>query len=388
MPTAFNVRALTSTVQIELEDTLDPDEQKAITSQWADLMVEPDAVPVQTIRGGIGQPVDETRRGNVTPLLALSADELADRIASAVTLVGIGDLSGEALMLHAAAVSLDDGRVVGFIGPSGRGKTTAARALGESFGYVTDETLAVRVDGSVVPYPKPLSIGERPSYKRPTSASSLGLGLAPADGLHLAALVLLDRQPDVRQPRVESISLTEALPDLVPQTSYFSQIERPLRALVQLVQSTGGVRRVVYSDASTLPALIDEIIATTYDDDSVVTDVASDSLRDCDCYGGLLPDASVATDSPAEVIPGTYRRAQHTDALLIDDQLLVLRPHEVTVLEGVGPVVWLAANDSTDDDLHQAAMRELPEPPEGVDPSHVIAAAIQQLVDAQLLARR
>ena len=95
------------------------------------------------------------------------------------------------------------------------------------------------------------------------------------------------------------------------------------------------------------------------------------------------------TDAPtAAATPRTYRRTQHTDALLVDEQLLVLRPNEVTVLDGVGPIVWLAANDSTDDELREAAISQLGEPPEGVDSSQVVAATIQELMDAQLLARR
>ena len=147
---------------------------------------------------------------------ANSPEALAQRITSEVTIGAIRGLRGEALMLHASAVSLDDGRVIGFVGPSGRGKTTASQALGRFYGYVTDETLAVRVDGSVVPYPKPLSIGSWPGVKVTEPASTLGLRRAPAESLRLAAIVLLDRRPDVEQPFVESVPIIEALSELVP----------------------------------------------------------------------------------------------------------------------------------------------------------------------------
>lgn len=378
MPTAFNVRALGSTVRIELDDSLTSDEQEWIASQWHDLVVEHDSPAVATMRGGIGESDDQTRQGTVTPVIAGSVEELADRLTSTVTLTGIGELSGEALMLHASAVALDDGRVLGFVGPSGRGKTTAAQSLGAQFGYVTDETLAVQHDGTVLAYPKPLSIGDRPSHKSQTAASALGLGRAPADDLRLAAIVLLDRRPGVEQPRVEWVPLTEALADLVPQTSYFAQIDRPLRTLVELVRSTGGVRRVVYSEASTLPGLVDEILSTTHDDDAVITEIADQSRQGCDCAGRADDDAAA---------PGTYRRAHHVDALMVDEQVIVLRTNEVTVLDGVGPVVWLAASDATDDDLRGAALSQLPDPPEGIDPAQVVDVAVQQLVDAALLIR-
>jgi hypothetical protein len=51
-------------------------------------------------------------------------------------------------------------------------------------------------------------------------------------------------------------------------------------------------------------------------------------------------------------------------------------------------VVWLAADDSTEEDSREAALRQLPEPPECVNPAQVIGAALQQLLGARLLAQR
>jgi len=389
MPTAFNVRALVSTVRVELDDTLSEEERESIRSQWVDLLVDGSDAPAMTIRASVDETARSVKTLDERTIRALSADDIADDITSEVTLTAIKGLSGEALMLHAAAVALDDGRVIGFIGPSGRGKTTASHALSNAHLYVTDETLAVRADGTVVPFPKPLSIGQRPGRKQHTPASALGLRPAPSDGLRLAALVLLDRHPGIDRPYVESVPLTEALPELVSQSSYLSQLDRPLRVLAQTVVATGGVRRMVYSEAETLHTLIDDILSTVDEEAPLLTDVASTFKRDCDCYKDLLPGASLVGDAPdQEARPGTYRRTNATDALLVDDGLLVMTPREVTVLEGVGPVVWLAADDSTEEDLREAALRQLPEPPEGVDPAQVIAAAIQQLVSAQLLAQR
>lgn len=381
MPTAFHVRALESVVRIELEDSLSPDEQVLIADQWSDLrLTDVDATAASVLRARVGDPsVQPESRDGIRFLTAGSAEELADVIASAVTLTGIGDLAGEALMLHAAAVARPDGGVIGFVGPSGRGKTTAALELGRSFDYVTDETLAVRPDGTVIPFPKPLSIGERPAHKRLGNAASLGLRSATGDSLRLEAIVLLDRRPGFDRPVVEWVPLTEALEHLVPQTSYLSAMLRPLRTLVDLVTSTGGIRRVTYSEASTLATVVDEIVALRDDVDSVLLDVSNESQRDCDCARGR-------EETPG--LDGTYRRTKHSDALMVDDRLIVLRPNEVTVLDGVGPVVWLAASDSTDDELREAALNELPPPPPGVDPAEVVAAAVRQLVSAELLAKR
>jgi hypothetical protein len=285
-------------------------------------------------------------------------------------------------MLHASAVALDDGRVIGFVGPSGRGKTTVSRELGRTYGYVTDETLAVRMDGSVLAYPKPLSIGSWPGVKATKPASALGLLGAPADDLRLAALVLLDRRPDVERPFVESVPIIEALSELVPQTSYLSALESPLRTLLDAIVATGGVRRVVYSEASSLPPLIDEVLRPSEQDAPVLTNVAKMSQRDCDCFSGLiepLPDSS-SVDRPDAYWRGTY-----IDALRVDESLVVFVSGRVVVLSGVGPILWLAADGLTEAELRVIALRQLPEPPAGVDVDAVISEALRSLTEASIL---
>ena len=259
MSTAFDVRALSSKVRIELDDSLSTADQESIKSQWVDLAHDSAGEPDRVIRAGVDDHSDPLDGPSV--IRANSPEALAQRITSEVTVGAMRGLRGEALMLHASAVSLDDGRVIGFVGRSGRGKTTAAQALGPYYGYVTDETLAVRVDGSVVPYPKPLSIGSWPGVKVTEPASTLGLRGAPAESLRLAAIVLLDRRPDVEQPFVEHVPIIEALSELVPQTSHFRALQRPLRTLLETIVATGGVRRVVYSEASSLPPLVDELLS-------------------------------------------------------------------------------------------------------------------------------
>ena len=259
MPTAFDVRALASTVRVELDDSLSAEERESIRSHWADLIVDGTEAPNLTLRGSVAAKPAETKRDNVKSITVRSSDELADRLTSEITLGAIGGLSGDALMLHASAVALEDGGVIGLVGPSGRGKTTASRVLGRTFGYVTDETLAIRTDGSVVAYPKPLSIAPTadpgaaadvdPDAKNAVPASTLGLRTVPEGELHLAAIVLLDRRPGIERPYVESVTLTEALSELAPQTSYLAALDRPLRTLAELVDGTGGVRRIVYSEA-------------------------------------------------------------------------------------------------------------------------------------------
>lgn len=395
MPTTFHVRALTSTIRVELDDSLSADERDHIQSQWSDLISENGDAPSLTVRGSIATsdaaartPGEMFIRDQKT-IRAASPTELADTLSSEVTLGAIGALRGEALMLHAAAAALDDGRVVALVGPSGRGKTTAAQALGSVYAYVTDETLAILPDGGVLAYPKPLGFGERPERKLHRAASELGLRTAARDGLRLGAIALLDRRPGIERPYVESVPLAEALPLLIPETSFLADLEHPLSTLAETIVANGGVRRVVYTEAETLPALIDEILATVDDRRPSFTSVADQSQRDCDCAKGSAPDADPAADATIGTgAPSRYRRTDHTDALLIDDGLLVLRPAQATMLEGVGPVIWLAADATTERELVDAALRQLPEPPEGVDATEVVRTALEQLVDARLLTRR
>ncbi len=380
MPTVFDVRALASRVRIELDDSLSSSDQESIRSHWVDIVHDGAGEPDHVIRAGVRRPTDPASRPAI--ILADSPEQLAQRITSEVTVGAISRLRGHALMLHASAVALEDGRVIGFVGPSGRGKTTASQTLGRTYGYVTDETLAVRADGSVIAYPKPLSIGSWPAVKATEPASSLGLRAAPADGLRLAAIVLLDRRPDVERPFVERVPIIEALSELVPQTSHLSALERPLRTLLETaVLSTGGVRRVVYSEAASLPSLVDDVLQAVDDDPPVLTDVAKMSQRDCDCF----PDLVETRDVPAPVErPGAYWRGSYDDALLVDDSLVLLVSGRVVVLTGIGPVLWLAADGLTEEELRGIALRAHPEPPADVDVAAVVADAVKGMLDARI----
>ncbi len=381
MPTAFDVRALASRVRIELDDSLSAADQESIKAHWVDLANDDDGEPDQMIRAGLNA-TDSSDGAFVVK--AGTPEALAQRLTSEVTISAIGGLRGQALMLHASAVALDDGRVIGFVGPSGRGKTTAARELGRTHAYVTDETLAVRNDGSVIAYPKPLSIGSAPGAKSTESASTLGLRGAPFEGLQLAALVLLDRRPSVEQPFVESVSLTDAVAALVPQTSHLSEMERPLRTLVETVVSTGGVRRVVYSEASTLPALIEDMLRPDESDAPALMDVPSLSQYDCGCSSS---SSAEPVDSQTATPSGVYQRATYSDALMIDDTLVVMASGSVVVLAGVGPSLWFAADGLTEDELRETVLQEFPDPPAGVDVDAVIADAVHGMEHANILVR-
>ena len=176
---------------------------------------------------------------------------LLDALSPRVTVAAIDHQAGQLMMLHACGLAAADGRTIGFVGPSGTGKTTASQALGATLGYVTDETLAIRADGTIAAYPKPLSVKvEGASYKKQVSIDELGLGATPAAPV-IAGLVVLSRD-GADQPWLESVSTVRALAMLAPESSSLARIPRPLHTLAQIVDSTGGLRVLHYAEAAQL----------------------------------------------------------------------------------------------------------------------------------------
>ncbi|WP_062203871.1 arsenate reductase/protein-tyrosine-phosphatase family protein [Demequina salsinemoris] len=181
-------------------------------------------------------------------------------LSSAVTVRAIDRHAGNFVMLHAAAVASRDGDVIGFIAPSGTGKTTLSRVLGAHHGYVTDETLAIAGD-RVYAYPKPLSVitESHQGIKLQWSPDSLDLAVPPAD-LRLSRLVLLDRRPDGPvSPVLEDVPHLRGIAELAEQTSYLPRLSRMLHTLSDTVDSVGGLTRLSYREASTVLTVMPEL---------------------------------------------------------------------------------------------------------------------------------
>ncbi|WP_084104816.1 hypothetical protein [Demequina sp. NBRC 110056] len=188
-------------------------------------------------------------------------------LSSTVTVRAIDRRAGQLVMLHAAGLATPDGKVVGFVAPSGTGKTTISRTLGKHFGYVTDETLAIEFDGTVLRYPKPLSvITDRDArLKEQMPAHDLDLMRAPSS-LSLARVVILNRDPDAGdEPVVEQMPLLHGLAVIAEQTSYITHLPAKLHTLADTVESVGGVWRVTYREAAHLVALVPALADGTVD---------------------------------------------------------------------------------------------------------------------------
>ncbi|MDQ1102967.1 hypothetical protein [Nocardioides zeae] len=198
---------------------------------------------------------------------AVVGTALADvmhQLSPAVTLRLIERRAGALMMLHACALAHPEtGRTAVLVAPSGTGKTTLARTLGTSFGYLTDETAGIDATGRLLPYPKPLSVIPVPGepVKDQLAPAACGLAPVPADP-RLAAVVLLERSPDgPEEPEVTSESTVRALATLAGQTSYLTRVERPLHALAATIEQGGGLRRVRYRESASLAPLLAEWLA-------------------------------------------------------------------------------------------------------------------------------
>jgi energy-coupling factor transporter ATP-binding protein EcfA2 len=362
VPRTLLVDAVGSCVAIDLS-TLDAADEAAVREAWADATVHagPDAAP---------EPV-----ATVSPLRG-DREQMLSGLSQRVTLEAIEAARGRAWMLHAAGVATPEGAVVVLVGPSGRGKTTASRALGAVYGYVSDETIAIDDDGRVWPYRKPLSVIEDTAApKTQISPSALGLQPLPDAQLRVAAVVLLDRDPEhAGSPVIDVTDVGDALGELVSQTSFLHHQPAALRFISALAAATGGIRRVTYREAETLPSIIPELVRRT--------------------PGRIaLPGKPVHAAPPADLEHGgpRFSRVPAADEVALGepDRIALLtvndnREGHVTVLDGIAPALWRTADGATIGQLTDAAIAAYGEP-ESFDAADAVLEAVGQLADAGLL---
>ncbi|GAA5035522.1 hypothetical protein GCM10025738_21450 [Microbacterium fluvii] len=335
-------------------------EREAIGDAWADAAAADD--------------------GDDAVLEVAASDDLAgtlDALSQRVTLAAIGARRGGPWMLHAAGLALPDGRVVALVGPSGRGKTTAARVLGRAYGYVSDETVAIEPDGVVRPYRKPLSIIEsQGAPKAQRSPSSLGLLPLPEVELRLAAVVLLDRRDDgPEEPQIEPVDFGDALEELVEQSSYLPDLPAPLQTMAALAAAVGGVQRVTYREAESLVGVLERVAVPG--STSVARPLDENPL-------------AAATASAGSA----YFRTPTRDALALDDpdRLALLHVDEdgdgtVRMLAGIAPALWRAAGGASTAELVAAAVAAHGAP-DDADAEALVIATVDELVGEGVLELR
>jgi hypothetical protein len=236
-------------------------------------------------------------------------------------------------MLHACGVADPSGAVVALVAKSGTGKTTASSQLARTFGYITDETVAIRADGTVVPYPKPLSVKQATpgAAKLQVGPDELNLQVAP-DETRITAIALLDRVAggDYQLPVIEPVPLVDAVLALIPDTSSQAAVFQPLQSLCRLIDSVGGVSRLSYSEAADLV-------------DSLAPLFLTDAVTPSDITRQWSPVLMEPEAGPEPIPEGWLRRADAVDAVEIGEDLLVLTEAELTRLSGIGPIIWQSA---------------------------------------------
>lgn len=181
-------------------------------------------------------------------------------LSTRVTQAAIGQQQGRLWMLHAAALTHPTtGAAVALVAPSGTGKSTAARTLGRTWGYLSDETTGIERSGRMVPHPKPLSIVQ-PGSPLKDQVGPAAAGLArPADPGSLAAVVMLERDgtPTVD---LEPVRTAAAIALLAEQTSYLGRLPRPLSFVAEILERTRGVFVAHYREAADLEPALDVLV--------------------------------------------------------------------------------------------------------------------------------
>jgi hypothetical protein len=202
---------------------------------------------------------------NGSALFAQDLPTLMDRLSPLVTRLAVTERRDDLVMFHACAVAdPETGDAVVLYGPSGTGKTTLARTLCTDLVYLSDETAGVdATDLRVVPHLKPLSIlaARDDRLKDQVSPGRLGLVRPSGQRFRMRALVQLRRDATHEGPALlESLPVVDALPELVAQTSFTRQMERPLHKLADLARRVGGVQRATYAEAEQLRPVVRAIL--------------------------------------------------------------------------------------------------------------------------------
>ncbi len=275
-----------------------------------------------------------------------SVEQGLQDLTSRITVAMIEQLVGSGVMLHSAVIGDPESkRALALVGVSGSGKTTASRFLGSKLAYLTDETAVISDEGFVTPYPKPLSVIVDPNApKEQQNPVEAGLNVvAPEDrGYKLTRIVLISRDEQAKEPRLERVPLHEALVFLSEQSSGLAKHPEGVVSLAKLVERCGGVWRLVYSEVEDTLPLVQDLL-----------------------NGGELPGAdeveSLEKYTVEDHLPGVYLngtividRAPGTSAVRVgeDGPFLLLQDTALNELSEFAAECWLQAEgDISYDDL-------------------------------------
>lgn len=303
---------------------------------------------------------DEAQRVAVTLPSGVDPKTLLERTTQQITLALLRQRAGKLMLFHAGGVSHPHtGRSIVYVAPSMTGKTHLTLELARQFGYLSDETIAVDDDLSILPYPKPLSVRDNAGGpRRELGPDALGLAVPPANP-QLTGLWLLDRRAGhVGSPEVAELDVFDAAHLLGPQTSSLGRMPAGLHTLDALLRHTGGARKITYREsASLLPMVVDLLGAPdeTGPDDPIVEPVV-------------------------QFVPPVDRIVRPDEALLLySDNLVRLGQLGVAIVEASVRPIGIAP-------LVERLTERLGEP-EGVDAHEFTADAVEQMIADGVLRR-
>ena len=306
-------------------------------------------------------------------------DEVPYALSRALTSASIARRTGHTLMFHAAGLAFSGGETLALVAPSGTGKTTAARVLGRDLGYVTDETLAVETDLTVLPYPKPLSVVDdpaEPTRKTEWSPDELGLR-APTGPLRLAGVVLLHRDPGVDEPALDAVGLVEGAAEVLSQTSAVLALPEPMTRLARALTVGGGPWRLTYRDIGDCLALLTDLLERP-------AEPRADWWAEVGSTGGTPVSAPAAPPGPT-ALHTWVERTPFTQALHEPGATLVMLGQLPHTVPGLGALAWRqAATPVPVERILAAAVAEHGAHP---DAERVIVDTVDVLVDSGLLRR-
>ncbi len=261
----MRVEALQVTVDIFCAGPSAVELADAVRDAWAWCLVEPASDEAEQAPVSLTVVVDESAESTADPtdetvVRGPTVAAVMDRLTPLLTDRVLTERRSDLVMFHACAVAdPDTGNAVALYGPSGTGKTTLARTLCTDLVYLTDEAAGIADDLSLLPYPKPLSVIVSTGDELKDQISPGRLGLLRPDGrtFRLRGLVQLSRDPDHEgEATLDDLTTVDALPELVAQTSFTRDMDRPLHRLADLAHRVGGVRRATYAEAEQLRPVV------------------------------------------------------------------------------------------------------------------------------------
>ena len=261
-PKLLTLRTLGCEVRLVISGARAGEAFDEIRSAWEWTLTDPsdDAEPI-TIRIVLDAAAIEGLAADGT-LATSNLTTLMHWLSQAITRTCIDHQAGKLLMIHACAFGdVGTGSALAAVAPSGTGKTTLVRTLGQGRVYLSDETVGLSEGNLIVPHAKPLSLGTGvgDGFKTQSPPATFDM-LPPSEGLRLADIWFLNRVDDPVTPRIERMSVLDAIATIAPQISYLAATPDPLQRLAATIGAVGGLKLATYHEAADLDPFVTQAL--------------------------------------------------------------------------------------------------------------------------------